>query len=138
MKIYEIIALQNTIKKLSRLNFNSTKKSYEAYKILKTYNDSMVFFTNEIEKIKLNIDGFTTNKDGSFNIPKEKQEEFNQKLNEFCSEEFELIKEKIDLNMEDIFEAGQAVDDKYKINAEDFDCLEKLFQEIRRKGNKNG
>lgn len=135
MVIYEIIRLQNVIPKISVLNFQSTKKSYEAYKIYKSYKDCMVFIMNEMEKIKITISGIIENDDGKFQLPIEKEKEFDQKMEEFCNQEFEWIKEEIDLTMQDVFEAGQAVDDKYKINAEDFENLEKLFREIKVCGN---
>jgi hypothetical protein len=130
LKIESIIQLQNTMKKISTLNFISTKKAYQAYKLCKTYEDSMKFILKEIEKIKSHIQGITYNKDGSFNIPVEKKEEYEKKLNRFFTEDFELVKELIELNMGDILEAGQAVEDKYKINAGDFKGLEEIFNEI--------
>lgn len=126
------------MKKIEMLNFKSTKKAYEAYKLCKTYQDSMKFILKEIEKIKSNIEDITYNKDGSFNIPVEKKEEYEKKLSQFFREDFEMVKELIELNMGDILEAGQAAEDKYKINAGDFKGLEEIFAEINQFKNKVG
>lgn len=121
MTFYEIALAKESLFKLSKMNLEDFNKSWRIFRLVKSVNESIEFFTNEVCKIG---EKYGNPKPGK--APKAKIEKYEEELKTLVQSEAPALTnfERIELSMDEVTKCYIPGKPEYRLSAADIASLE--------------